>query len=221
MLENKKAVIFDLDGTMVDSMWMWRAIDIEFLGAREISFPQNLQSCIEGLSFYETALYFKSHFPLKESAEEMMKIWNQMAIDKYRHEVPCKDGLIPFLALLREKGIKVGIATSNSRELTQAVLDSHGLHEYLHCTVTANEIKKGKPEPDIYLQAASLLEIDPKDCLVFEDICPGILAGKRAGMEVCAVYDKYSIDQDAKKHELADYYIVSYNELLQSGNKNT
>ena len=82
MLPDKKAVIFDLDGTLVDSMWMWRDIDIEFLGSRGITFPEDLQEKIEGMSFTETAQYFKETFPLEESVEELKAIWNEMAKDK-------------------------------------------------------------------------------------------------------------------------------------------
>ena len=90
MLRDIEAVIFDMDGSLVDSMWMWRAIDIEYLGRYKIPLPENLQSEIEGMSFRETACYFKEHFAIPDSLEEIMAEWNRMAWNKYMYEVPLK-----------------------------------------------------------------------------------------------------------------------------------
>lgn len=214
MLENKKAVIFDLDGSLVDSMWMWREIDIEYLGKFGIPLPEGLQSKIEGMSFSETAVYFKEHFPIPDSVEEMKANWNQMAWDKYMKEVPLKPGISEFLEGCKEHGIKLGIATSNSRELVENVAKVHNLHDYFSCIMTGCDVNKGKPAPDIYLAVAKALQVSPSECLVFEDIVPGILAGKRAGMEVCAVEDAYSVHAREEKKALADYYIEDYYNLF-------
>lgn len=215
MLENKKAVIFDLDGSLVDSMWMWREIDIEFLGARGMELPEDFQQKIEGMSFTETALYSIERFGLTESVEELKEIWNGMALDKYSHEVGFKPGAEHFLKHCKALGIPMGIATSNSRELVQAVSDSLGLDKYIDVVVTACEVNRGKPAPDVYLKAAEKLNVPPKDCLVFEDVPAGILAGKNAGMTVCAVEDIYSLDLTEEKRRLADYYITDYIQVLE------
>ena len=89
-LNRKKAVIFDLDGTLVDSMWMWKAIDIEYLARFGLACPDDLQKEIEGMSFSETAVYFKERFRLKESLDEIKNAWIQMSIEKYRKEVTLK-----------------------------------------------------------------------------------------------------------------------------------
>ena len=90
-LDDVKAVIFDLDGTLVDSMWMWETIDIEFLGKYGYSCPPELQKTIEGMGFTETAVYFKERFSLPLSIEEIKQIWTEMSIDKYRNEVDIFD----------------------------------------------------------------------------------------------------------------------------------
>lgn len=92
MLKNINAVLFDLDGSLVDSMWIWKDIDREYLGRFNIPLPEDLQSSIEGMSFSETAVYFKEHFPIPDSIEQMKSDWTQMARDKYLHEVPLKNG---------------------------------------------------------------------------------------------------------------------------------
>ena len=82
MIEQKKAVIFDLDGTLMDSMWMWTDIDIEYLGRYGYELPPDLQNEIEGMGFTETATYFKNRFRLPQPLEEIKKEWNRMAYDK-------------------------------------------------------------------------------------------------------------------------------------------
>lgn len=208
------AVIFDMDGTLVDSMWMWHQIDIEYLGRFGIPLPDKLQADIEGMSFHETAVYFKTRFQLEDSIELIKDTWNAMAWDKYEREVPLKPGVIAFLDQCRGRGIKLGIATSNSRELTETIIKTHSLQEYFDCIMTGCDVKKGKPAPDVYLAVADKLQVKPERCLVFEDILPGIMAGKNAGMRVCAVEDAYSADIRTQKQELADYYITDYTELL-------
>lgn len=212
-----EAVIFDLDGSMVDSMWMWRAIDIEYLGKFGITLPENLQACIEGMSFSETAVYFKERFDLPDDLDTIKADWNRMAWDKYTYEVPVKDGVTELLQYCMDHGIKVGIATSNSRELVENVVKARHLDQYFDCIMTGCDVAKGKPAPDIYLAVAKELNVSPENCLVFEDIIPGIQAGKAAGMRVCAVYDKYSEHQDAEKRTLADYYTYHFKELMEDG----
>ncbi|MBD5504325.1 MAG: HAD family phosphatase [Lachnospiraceae bacterium] len=212
-----EAIIFDLDGSMVDSMWLWKAIDIEYLGKFGISLPDNLQMCIEGMSFSETAVYFKERFNLPDDLDTIKAEWNRMAWDKYTYEVPVKEGVTELLEYCMEHGIKAGIATSNSRELVENVVKVHGLNQYFECIMTGCDVAKGKPAPDIYLEVAKELNVAPENCLVFEDIIPGIQAGKAAGMRVCAVYDKYSEYQDNEKRIQADYYTYHFRELMEDG----
>ena len=111
-LKNKKAVLFDLDGTLVDSMWMWPQIDVEFLGRFGYDCPGDLERAVEGMSFSETAAYFKERFSLPMTLEEIKECWSQMAMDKYRTQVPLKPGALEFLRYCKDQGIAAGIATS-------------------------------------------------------------------------------------------------------------
>ena len=214
MLEGKKAVLFDLDGTLVDSMGMWKEIDIEYLGRFGISLPEKLQADIEGMSFSETAVYFQKRFKLPDTVEQIKEDWNRMAWDKYMNEVPLKPGAEVFLPLCSKLGIRCGIATSNSRELVENVVKARGVESFFSCIMTACDVGKGKPAPDIYLEAARRLDTAPTDCLVFEDILPGIQSGKAAGMQVCAVDDVYSGDVREEKRRMADFFIKDYWELV-------
>ena len=214
MLDNVKAVIFDLDGTLVDSMWIWGQVDIEFLANNGYEVPPGLQDSFEGMSFTDIAVYFKDRFNLPMSIEEIKATWNKMAEYKYLHDVKTKEGAIELLDELKKRGIKTGIATSNSKELVKMCLESLGIQDRFDCIKTACEVEKGKPAPDIYLAVAKEVGVDPANCLVFEDIPNGVLAGKNAGMKVCAVYDDDSKKRQDQVKEFADYYIITFKEVL-------
>ena len=215
MYKDIKAVIFDVDGTLIDSMWIWKQVDIEFLGKRGIPLPERLQMEIEGMSYSETAVYFKERFNLPESLEEIKEEWRLMAEDYYKRHIQLKSGAKEFLKLLYDKGLTLGIATSNSRELVDCMLANHGIRKYFSNIRTSCEVEKGKPYPDVYLKVAEDMGIDPCRCLVFEDTLSGVMAAKSAGMRVFAMADEISLESKDKLIELAEGYIHSFNEVME------
>ncbi len=214
MLDGIDAVIFDMDGTIVDSMWIWKGVDNEFFEKYQIDSSGYDDSEIDGLGFTETAEFFKERYRMEASVEEIKDFWNDMAIDKYRLQTELKPGLREFLDLLRARGIRVGISTSNSQLLVDEFLSCRGVTDRFDAITTVCDVSTGKPSPDVYLATAEKLGVPPGRCLVFEDIPMGILAGKNAGMRVCAVEDSYSADMREEKQELADYYIDDFTELF-------
>lgn len=214
MFNNIEACIFDLDGTLVDSMTMWKQIDIDYLARFGIELPDDLQQSISGLSFHETAIYFQNRFGITDDTDTIESTWNSMAEDYYRYKVPVKDGVPEFLVKLKEKGYKTGIATSNSIELLEVVLEALNIRQYFDEIHTANEVAKGKPAPDIYLLVAEKLETAPEKCMVFEDLCVGLTGGIAAGMRTCAVEDRFSEGEREEKKRLSDYYINDYTEII-------
>lgn len=215
MLENIKACLFDLDGTVIDSMWLWKSVDEEYLARFGLTVPEKLKTDIEGKSMNETAEYFKSEFGIKDDIKKIVSDWNDMALYKYANEVPLKDGFLKFFKYLKENNIKVGICTSNSLVLTEAALNAHGILGDFDAITTGCTDIKGKPEPDVYLQTAEKLNVKPSECIVFEDLCVGIQAGIAAGMKTVAVRDKFSEDQWERKVKMADYNIEDYNEVFK------
>ena len=213
-MDRLKAVIFDLDGTLVDSMWIWPKIDVEYLGRFGIALTQELAEDVGGMSFTETAVYFKERFHLPDSVERIKEDWNAMALDKYQKEVPLKQGVREYLEWCTANHLRLEIATSNSRQLVESVIRAQGVAEYFDCILTSCEVERGKPAPDIYLEVAKRLGVAPGNCLVFEDIVPGIRAGKAAGMQVCAVWDGGDVASEQRKKELADYYITDYYQAM-------
>lgn len=214
MVKDYNAVIFDLDGTLVDSMWIWEQIDIDFLKERGHEVPKDLQKAIEGSSFTETAQYFKDRFDLKEDVETIKAIWIEMSTHFYAERIPLKKGIQELLDLLKSKKIKMGIATSNARDLAEAVLKKNGVADYFEVLVTSCDVNKGKPEPDVFLKAAELMDMKPEECLVFEDTHAGVMAGKAAGMDVIAIYDALSEEYMDEIKAAADHYLMCFSHLV-------
>lgn len=217
MLNQIDAILFDMDGTLVDSMWVWVSVDEDYIKKYNLRVPSDFLQKMEGKSFTETAQYYLDVFPsLPHTLEELKKEWYEMALEKYTHDVRMKDGADDFIRRVRSLGFRLGIATSNDRMLAEKTLEALGISDFFDVISTSCEVKKGKPAPDVYLEAAKRLGVSPERCLVFEDVPMGILAGKNAGMKVCAVDDDFSRRQETRKKELADYYIHSYDEIFES-----
>ena len=216
MLTNIKAVIFDLDGTLIDSMWVWEKIDVEYLKKRGLSLPEDLREKISHLSFEETAKYFKLRFNLFDSIDEIIAEWNSMAIDEYSHNVFLKPGAKKFLELLKKNNIKIGLATSNSKLLLEIALKNNSIYHFFDTIVTTNEVSRGKDFADVYLLAAERLGVSPENSLVFEDIFPAVLSAKAAGMRVVGVYDNAALYETNKIINVADRFIIKYDELLDA-----
>lgn len=214
MLENIKGAIFDLDGTLVDSMWVWSKIDIDYLKSKGHALPENLNSEICHLSFTQTANYFKERFSLSDSIDTILKDWNNMAYNHYSENVKLKDGVKEFLDKLKENNIKIALATSNSVPLLETCLKNNGIYDYFDSITTTDEVSNGKNCPDVYLLAAKKLNVNPKNCIVFEDILPAIKGAKAADMTVIAVSDKHSLNDLDEIINHSDKYINSYFELI-------
>lgn len=218
MLDNITCVIFDMDGSLIDSMWVWQDVDKAYLSQKGFEptteLLEDIQFNIQGMSFDETAEYFIKRFNLADPLQKIRSDWNNMAYERYKYDVKLKPGAREFLEQLKDRGIKMGIATANSRELVDMYIEVNRLGDFFGDVKTGDDIKKGKPAPDIYLSVAGDLNVSPDRCLVFEDIVQGIQAGLNAGMRVCAVLDSHTSYQDADKRRLAHYCIKDFTELL-------
>jgi HAD superfamily hydrolase (TIGR01509 family) len=212
-----KGAIFDLDGTLVDSMGIWARVDIEFLRERGIEVPVDLSEEIQALTFEDCAKYFKRRFGLPETIEEIMDEWNKMAYHEYANNVKLKPGVRDYLSYLKEKDIKIGLATSNIPELLYATLKNNRILHYFDSISTVSEVSRNKNFPDIFLLAAKKMDLKPSECLVFEDILPAILSAKSAGMKTVGVYDKHSEYDMEEIKEHADLFIYNFECLLKTG----
>lgn len=209
-----KAAIFDLDGTLVDSMWVWEQIDVEYLHSKGHNLPADLKSEISHLSFAQTAEYFKKRFNIEDSVDKILDDWHKLAFNFYANKVKIKDGVKDFLNKLKSENIKIGLATSNSIPLLEACLKNNEIYDYFDEITITDEVSRGKNFPDVYLLAAEKLNVSPENCVVFEDIIPAVQGAKAAGMKVIAIKDEASINDKDELINLSDKYINSFLELI-------
>ena len=207
---NFKGAIFDLDGTLVDSLGVWAKIDIDFLGKRNLKVPKDYAKNISALSFREVAHYTKELFALADDIEDMLVEWSDMAISEYSHNIWLKPNAKEYLEKLKSHNISIALATSTSRALYEPVLKNNGVYDMFDAFCGAEDVASGKNSPDIFLLAAERLCLSPKDCIVFEDLIQGIQSAKIAGMLAFAVYDKYCNKSQEEMKAEADRYIYDF-----------
>lgn len=213
MLDNIEAIIFDLDGTLIDSMHVWDQVDIDFLKKRGKLVPDDLFSDLpSGDGLLPIAIYFKKKFDLPESTTEIISEWNSMVLDFYS-TLDLIKGASQMLEKAQAFGLSLAIGTSNSAVLTEAVLNYNKITHKFKSIVTGCKIERGKPYPDIYLTVAKELNLHPKNCLVIEDTVHGVEAAKNAGMKVVAIYNDYSKNDQIILKQNADAYVRDYSEL--------
>lgn len=205
-----KGAIFDLDGTIIDSMWVWDKIDCDYLTKRNIPVPSDLKSAIEHLGFTEVAQYFKDRFHLNESIDEIKGEWMEMAHKEYSSSIILKPGIKMFLNTLKKANIKLALATSNCHYLLEPVLKRHDLYDLFDSITLTDEAARGKEHPDVYLLACSRLGLSPDECVVFEDILPAMKGAKKAGMKVVGINDSYNDCSHDDVANIVDHYIDDY-----------
>lgn len=211
-----KCIIFDLDGTLIDSMQLWRRVDEEFLNSRGIEVPTDLFDHLpQGNSFIQTAQYFKDRFDLADTVDSIMREWTNMVSWHYSNDVQLKQGAGELVKLIHKHGIPIGLGTSNSRELADRALTNNAIHHYFSAFVTGDMHLMGKPFPDIYLKCAEMLNMHPSECLVIEDTLTGVQAAKNAGMGVYAIYDADSHGHQEAISSIANGTFLDYASLRE------
>lgn len=217
MFQDTQAVIFDLDGTLVDSMWVWKKIDDDFIKDNQLNISsEELMEDVAHFSFTEVAEHFKRKYGLTQSVAEIKAGWQQAAEREYSSNVYLKAGAKHFLERLKEKGIRLAVATSNSRHLLTICLVANGILDYFDALVTTDETQaKSKSEPDVYLLAADKLGVAPENCVVFEDIPHAMRGAKRAGMRVVAVSDAHTATIPEELEEICELLIEDFTALAQ------
>ena len=168
-----QGAIFDLDGTILDSMGVWRQIDVEFLGRRGISVPPDYLEAITPLGFDPRCGVYDPAVFSSESREEIVREWYLMAENAYRYQVELKEGAGEWLNRLKSLNIPLAVATSSDEALFVPALKRTGIYDCFDAFVTVKEVARGKGFPDIYEKAAGRIGCVPEQCVVFEDILQG------------------------------------------------
>lgn len=208
-----KGIIFDLDGTLIESSHVWSDIDIRFLAKRGYDVPADYFKMVSTMNFTEAAKYTISRFDLKETVEDISLEWYEMAYYEYAHNILLKKGVYDFLQALKDKNVKIALATASSKDLYEAVLKNNGVYHLFDFFASTNDVKRGKGFPDVYELACQGLRLKPEDCAVFEDIVEGVAAAKSAGFTSVACLDKHYINDWDKMRSIAHVSFVDYTTL--------
>lgn len=207
-------IIFDLDGTFIDSMGVWNDVDSEFFKRRGIIMPDDYKEAIKTMHFASAAKYTKERFNLPDSEESIIEEWHGLCIEQYRTTVKLKSGAGEFIKLCKKHGLKTSYATASDDALCEAVLGNNGVIQYFDSKTYVHEVGNDKSEPDVYLCAAKKIGAVPEKCLVVEDILMGVKSAKRAGFTVIAMFDETSHNDWEEMCKIADKGITSFEELM-------
>lgn len=209
-----QSAIFDMDGTLLDSMHIWNHLGADLLRNLGCEPRPDLEEHLKVLTLRQGAAYCREAYQLAQPVEEIVRLLEMQVHDFYHYEVLAKPGVDKFLSLLKMEGVWMYVATATDRPLAEAALRHAGIDGYFRGILTCQEVGKGKDDPEVFERAMRRLRSTKKDTIIFEDALHAIQTAKAAGFRVAAVYDPSAEeDQDAIRR-LADYYIRSYEEMF-------
>ena len=209
-----RGAIFDVDGTLLDSMFIWDTIGETYLRSIGYQPKENLNETFKNMSLRQAARYYQTEYGVTLSIDQIMDGVNAMLERYYRFEVPLKPGVAELLERLRQSGVKLCIATATDRHLVEAALDRCGVLSCFGEIFTCNEVGHGKDEPDIFEAALRFLGTKREETLVFDDALYAVRTAKEAGFLVAAVYDSHERSQ-AEVRARSDLYLEDLTQLVE------
>ena len=208
-----KGAIFDFDGTLLDSMFIWDTIGEEYLRSLGKEPHEDLKETFMTLTLEEAAVYYREHYGVTLSVKEIVDGVNAMVEQTYRTKVTLKPGIAEYLAWLKENGVRMCVATVTDRYLVEETLERLGVRHYFSEIFTCAEVGFGKDKPIIYQKALEHLGTEKSDTYVFEDLPFALNTAKTDGFPTVGVYDRHEVHQDELKG-LADYYIFDFTDPI-------
>lgn len=202
-----QAVIFDADGTLLESTGMWMTAGERYLASLGVQADQALGARMLAMTIQDSVAHLKTHYQLTQSPAEILHGIHETIWDFYRHKVTLKPGARELLTCLQEQGVPIALATATDRPLIEDALRHTDTLSYFHSIFTCSEIGCGKDRPDIYLQACQSLGRSVGDTWVVEDALHGVKSAKAAGFPVAAVYDPMSAEHETALRACADLYL--------------
>lgn len=209
-----RGAIFDVDGTLLDSMFIWDTIGETYLRSIGYQPKENLNETFKNMSLRQAARYYQTEYGVTQSIDEIMDGVNAMLERYYRFEVPLKPGVAELLERLRQDGVRLCIATATDRHLVEAALDRCGVLSCFGEIFTCNEVGHGKDEPDIFEATLRFLGTRREETLVFDDALYAVRTAKEAGFPVAAVYDSHERSQ-AEVRARSDLYLEDLTQLVE------
>ena len=211
-----QGAIFDIDGTILDSMTVWVDITNEFFYDHGIEISKEETLSYQSQSFEESLVSIHNEYLPEMSVPVMFAEFQRRADDKYKNELSAKPYVIEYIKQLKQQGIKLAVATSGFPELVKASFTRLGIYDDFDAYTYSSEVGCIKSSPDIYLLAADKLGLAPGDCTVFEDIAAGIESAARAGFKTVAVEDPTNAADRDRLIQYSDRYITGWKEMLSN-----
>ena len=206
-----EAVVFDLDGVLIQSEEVWDAVRERYVRERGGRYDEEIQRAMMGMSAPEWSTFLHEDGGVPDEPEAINRDVVQLMLEAYRRELPLLPGAVEAVRRVAE-AFPLALASSSNREIFETVLELAGLAECFRATVSSEEVERGKPAPDVYLEAARRLGVEPGRCAAVEDSHAGIRSAKSAGMRVVAIPNaSYPPDEEAL--QLADMTLASLDEL--------
>lgn len=204
-----KGAIFDLDGTVLDSMFIWETVGEDYLHLLGKEPKEHLAETFKTFTLTQAAEYYRNNYGIKLSIEEIVEGINNMVAETYRTKVNLKAGVGDFLKRLQRAGVKMCVATVTDRPIVEEVLKLLGVRDFFSEIFTCADVGYNKETPEIYRQALKHLGIPKSETVVFEDVLHAIETAKNDGFKVVAVYDSHEPRQEEMK-EISDYYLSDF-----------
>jgi HAD superfamily hydrolase (TIGR01509 family) len=205
------AVVFDLDGVLLQSEEVWDAVRERYVRDHGGRYDSGVQRAMMGMSAPEWSRYLSEEAGVREDPEDINRDVVERMLEAYRNELPLLPGAVEAVRRTAET-FPLGLASSSNRAIFEEVLRLAGIEECFRATVSSEEVERGKPAPDVYLEAARRLELPTERCAAVEDSHAGIRSAKSAGMRVVAIPNaSYPPDEEALR--LADAVVDSLDEL--------
>lgn len=189
-----KAIIFDLDGTLVDSMKYWRSVSRNFMKTKGIDIEDAVQHKMTTMNLDASLKYLKDYYKLEESFEELMRDFSRTVEDFYRNKVETKEGCLEILKYFKGQGMKVVIGTSTAAHFANIVIEKYGIDKFIDGLYTADSVGHLKAEEKFYTSIVEELGERPEDVFLVDDSYLALRTGKKAGLEVIGIYDENSKD---------------------------
>lgn len=209
-MHNITTAVFDLDGTLLNSMHVWDKVDNDFFEKRGITAPDDYIAEICTMTINEIAVYTKKRFNFPQQPQELIDEWVSMAETEYKKNVQLKDGAKEYLFYVKQKGLKLGVLTSLSTELAVPALVRCGIYDLFDTVVSTSDSNIAKNLTAAYEDIARRLETNTENCIFFDDTYPAVLAAKQAGMTVVGVFEETSPEMQANIQKTADFYITHW-----------
>lgn len=207
-------LIFDMDGTMIDSNGVWRDVDEAFLAKRGLPYTREYYEGVAHTIFPLAAVFTKEYCKLEESTDEIMAEWMEMAGNVYAEKVPVKPGVVAYLEQCKQRGERMIVLTSSVPQHCYTALEHLGLISYFERIIFAQDLQMEKKNPATFRKAAEMMGVKPESCTVFDDSVAACCGAKAAGMQVVGVYDEFFDMTWAEMQQVCDRCIQSFEELL-------